>query len=316
MGATRRQHYVPRCYLKRFSFDGKFVHTFLLNQVNSKVLSREDLMKVNKDLPISNICESKDYYTLKNQFENVNPLMYEEAFFGKYAEPKLNSTIEIFDDLAKTILSEKTKIACFQITPEQKLDLLQSAFIQYFRTPKARRPFEEMNTIIKNINKASKRSKGQSGEDKIEGIDVAGNHARKTYMNLPLFSAFIKKTQNYLLLLRISENGNFFTSDNPVVIHKIGVRGKDILQVNIFQDEFSLFFPLTPYLILELYDPVVFPNSIGMNDTISIVDKKYENQVNRYQYVNAEKFVFSYKNDFSLFLKPYTYYGNLENEKR
>ena len=56
--------------------------------------------------------------------------------------------------------------------------------------------------------------------------------------------------------------------------------------------------------MLEYYNPTYFPEALKMNKTISIVDSKYENQVNKYQYINAEKFVFSYKNDFSLFLKP------------
>lgn len=56
--------------------------------------------------------------------------------------------------------------------------------------------------------------------------------------------------------------------------------------------------------MLEYYSPTNFPEAIKMNDTISVVDVNYENRVNKYQYINAEKFVFSAKNDFSLFLKP------------
>ena len=115
---------------------------------------------------------------------------------------------------------------------------------------------------------------------------------------------FLQKILSYSLLLRVSDNGNFFTSDNPVVIHKLGVKGKDVFDVNFYRDDFSVFFPLTPNLMLEYYSPIHFPEAIKMNETISIVDVNYENQVNKYQYINAETFVFSYTNDFSLFLKP------------
>ena len=65
-----------------------------------------------------------------------------------------------------------------------------------------------------------------------------------------------------------------------------------------------LLFRLTPNIILEYYNPSFFPDAIMMDKTISIVDSAYENQVNKYQYINAERFIFSPKNDFSLFLKP------------
>lgn len=77
-----------------------------------------------------------------------------------------------------------------------------------------------------------------------------------------------------------------------------------MFNVNFYTDDFSLFFPLTPNIILEYYCPSAFPDALSMNDTMSIVSKNYEEQVNKYQYINAEKFVFSPKNDFSLFIKP------------
>lgn len=66
-----------------------------------------------------------------------------------------------------------------------------------------------------------------------------------------------------------------------------------------------VFYPLTPNLMLEYYNPISYPEAISMNRTVSIVDKQYEDQVNKYQYINAENIIISPKNDFSLFIKPH-----------
>lgn len=314
MGDTKRQHYVPRSYLKRFSFDGIQLHTFLINKTCSTYYNEKDIHKVWKDISISDVCVSKDYYTMKSQTlkSGMSPLDLEKKFFHDYAEPRLSNIINTFDELAQDILKGKTDIASIQVTEEQRMSLIQAAFIQYFRSPRSRRPFVEIGSFIKQISELRQKERGLH-IDNFSELDVSYTHAYKTYANPFLFRSFAIKVSDYSMLIRVSENGNFFTSDNPVVIHKLGAKGKDILQINILRDEFSLFFPLTPHIILELYNPSFFPEAISMNNTISIVNKDYEDQVNRYQYVNAENFIFSYKNDFSLFLKTNKTNGQTEN---
>ena len=304
MGDIKRQHYVPRSYLKRFSFDGKCIHSFLVKSDCIESLSEDILAQINKDISLKDVCVEKDFYTLKSHARKngTNPLDIEKNFFHGYAENKFKEIIDHFDDIAKKIIREKKDIEQIKITPEQKFRLLQSAFIQYYRTPRFKKIFQDISTVIDITHSLYK--KGLPTEVNIDKFDVSYAHANKTYANIYLFRAFLNKALNYSLLLRVSDNSNFYISDHPVVIHKLGVKGKDCLNVNFYEDEFSLFFPLTPYLILELYNPTYFPKSLHMNNTISIVNSEYENQVNKYQYINSEKFVFSYKNDFSLFLKP------------
>lgn len=306
MGNTKRQHYVPRSYLKRFSFDGKCLHTFLIKKDFKELLSEDTLTKINKDISLADVCVEKDFYTLKSHAlkNSINPLDLEKTFFKDYAEPKLKEVIDDFDNIAKSFLRGGKEIEHIDITFEQKFRLLQSAFIQYYRSPKFRKSFQGISNLIDFTYRLSRTKKGLPIDEELDKFDVSYTHANKTYANHYLFKSFLNKTLNYSLLLRVSDNSNFYISDNPVVIHKLGAKGKECLNVNFYVDEFSLFFPLTPYLILELYNPTYFPESISMNDTISIVHSEYENQVNKYQYINAEKFIFSYKNDFSLFLRP------------
>ena len=304
MGDTKRQHYVPRSYLKRFSFDGKKLHTFLLKKDIPHILTSDNLNQYWKDISLRDVCVTDNFYTIdeSNHNNGVKSMALEKDYFQNFVEPKLSSVINNIDNLATQIITEKRRIAPVNLSEEDRIGLALSAFIQYNRTPRQRHIIETINDIIIQYTKELKIKKGESIKD-IKGLDVALIHANKTYLNMNLWSMFLKKISSYFFLLRVSDNGNFFTSDNPVVVHKLGVKGKDIFNVNFYQDDFNLFFPLTPNLILEFYSPIHFPEAIKMDNTISIVDVNYENQVNKYQYINAEKFVFSYTNDFSLFLK-------------
>lgn len=308
MGDTKRQHYVPRTYLKHFSFDGKRLHTFLLGKEITSVITEENKSLFIKDISLSDVCVSQDYYTIDESNSSNNrglkAMCLEKDFFQDFAEPKLTLIIKTFDELAHKILNDKQYVSSVKFTDEQLYYLALSAFIQYHRSPRLRHSLESVNSIMKNILSTLASDKEYKDLSNIKGLDVAFTHADKTYLNLHLWRMFYLKISNYCILLRVSENGNFFTSDNPVVIHKLGAKGKETLNVNFYTDEFSLFFPLTSHLMLEYYNPTYFPEALKMDKTISIVDSKYENQVNKYQYINAEKFVFSYKNDFSLFLKP------------
>ena len=218
-------------------------------------------------------------------------------------EPKLSDVIESWEKLAQQILANNTPVASIRFTEKQRIDLALCAFIQYHRCPRARHDIEAVDTVIRHIHKISREKNGLQIDPNFKGIDIAFTHADKTFLNIYLWRQFFAKLSSYCLLLRVSNNGNFFTSDNPVVIHNLAAKGENVFNVNFYTDEFSLFFPLTPNLMLEYYNPNAFPDAVKLNDTISIVNKKYEEQVNKYQYINAEKFVFSPINDFSLFIK-------------
>lgn len=305
MGNTKRQHYVPRSYLKRFSFDGKRLHTFILKKDIPNVLTFDNQNQFWKDVSLRDVCVSENFYTIdeSNPHNNngIGSMVLEKDYFQDFVEPKLSSVINTIECFATKILTEKKRIASVPFSQTDKMDLALSTFIQYHRTPRQRSIIDAINNVVMQYNKELKTKKSESIED-IKGLDVVYTHADKTFLNIKLWSIFLQKISSYCLLLRVSENGNFFTSDNPVVIHKLGAKGKDIINVNFYRDDFNVFFPLTPNLILEYYSPNHFPEVIKMNDTISVVDVNYENQVNKYQYLNADKFLFSHTNDFSLFL--------------
>jgi hypothetical protein len=116
MGDTKRQHYVPRTYLKHFSFDGKRLHTFLLGKDITSVITEENKNQFIKDISLSDVCVSQDYYTIDESNSNNNrglkAMCLEKDFFQDFAEPKLTLIIKTFEELAHKILNDKQIFIC------------------------------------------------------------------------------------------------------------------------------------------------------------------------------------------------------------
>ena len=72
MSKTIRQHYVPRTYLKHFSFDGKRLHTFLLNKDTPSVIGPENWGDYVKDISISDVCVGQNFYTIDEANQHNN----------------------------------------------------------------------------------------------------------------------------------------------------------------------------------------------------------------------------------------------------
>ena len=137
MSKTIRQHYVPRTYLKHFSFDGKRLHTFLLNKDTPSVIGPENWGDYVKDISISDVCVGQNFYTIDeaNQHNNrgLKSMALEKDFFQNYVEPKLSSIIQTIESLVDSVLKDNTLIASIRFSNEQLYDLAFSSFVQYHR---------------------------------------------------------------------------------------------------------------------------------------------------------------------------------------
>ena len=245
MGNTIRQHYVPRTYLKRFTFDGKRLHTFFIKENMPTIITEVNRKNFIKEVSLKDVCVSSNYYTIdeSNSSNNrgLSAMSLEKDFFQNFAEPKLSSSIKTINEIAKQFIHDKQIILPLKYTYKHYYDLALCAFIQYHRSPRLRRPIEAIDSIITQI--LNKKSEGKIMTNK--GLDIAFTHAEKTFLNLHLWNMFFQKISSYCMLIRYSENSNFFTSDNPVVIHKLGAKGKDIFNVNFYKDVLFVTFFLT-----------------------------------------------------------------------
>ena len=136
-------------------------------------------------------------------------------------------------------------------------------------------------------------------------MDKAKIHAAQTFFNDELMAKLTHKLMSDNWIIRVHPNGDFYTSDNPVVVidnDKLG-RGVWEVKADIGEPNTAIFYPLTNEISVEIYDSTGFPETTKINDTVQFSNDDYTRTLNIYQYLNAERFVFSKEGKFDLFIR-------------
>lgn len=286
MGVTKRHHYVPVFYLKRFSKDNKRLNAIIINSCKEKIISVKDA------------CCSENFYTIKEKFLNPghNSLSIEKEYFAKNEEVVFSNFLESFDDIETEIKYKHLDKIEFVISENDRLVLSDIIGTLYMRGPRIRKISDCEAAAMKNIMEIA------MPQLKID-YDPSLYHAQNFYANENLCIELDKWLANNPWLFRYSENGNFMTSDNPICIidHSLMKEHKYFAKAIIGAPHTALFFSLSPHLLLEIYDKDEFPDSIELNNKLTRVKKCYEDIINGYQFLNAEELIFSYTGDFSQF---------------
>lgn len=270
MSKKEHHHYVPKFYLKNFTKEEKQIYTYVIGETNAKFLG------------LSDVCVKKNFYTIPSYLQKMG-IRYdflETSFFERSVETQLKRIIGLVKKLKEKFISYNEPIA-FEFTPKDRFLLLFVLIIQYFRGPKFR-DFGQKETQTDAIH-----------------------HALSTYANEYLLKNIATKLNNDYWIIRVSSSGNFFTSDNPVVVidNQMKQKGEYFTKTFIGERHTVLFYPLTHDIVLEIYDREEFSNIQQYSNTVQKSNEEYEKRLNGYQYLNAKQFIFSYTQDFSLFTK-------------
>ncbi len=271
MGGKKHNHYVPKCYLRNFSSDGTRIFTYRVNSGQEPRL-----------LGINDVCVEKNFYTLHKEYQELGfkKDLIETDFFCNIIEPKLSETISLIKGL-KDVAYKHSEPIGFDLGEKNRISLLYLLLVQYFRGPKYKGVSENGTPV-----------------DALE-------HAYNTYANKELMTSLVHKLNNDYWIIRVNPLNNFLTSDEPVVVidNQKKQRGEYFTKAQIGEKHTAVFFPLSYDITLEIYDKEEFPEAKLVNNTVQTTNVEYEKALNGYQYLNAERFVFSYTKDFSLFIR-------------
>ena len=122
-------------------------------------------------------------------------------------------------------------------------------FIKFYRTPRFRSFYSDKILTRKGISSITHQYTEERVTDKVLV------HALATYLNKDLF----RKTVDYLTtnqwIIRYSEDDVFLSSDNPVVWMPLKEKDSDVFTIeNIGESRCFLYYPITPHIVLEIYD--------------------------------------------------------------
>ena len=213
---TRRQHFVPRTYLKNFGYQKK-------SEIYGSVLPNDsDDENTIFDSNIINICLEKDIYTLSGKTSREKMLL--ETFYNENYETHYQKIYDILTDPTKDILTEV----------EHKL-VISTVVTMLYRTKKW---ITDFNSFFDRVLQAAYLSCIQSKKDfftyENEKISIVGktleelqNEYRINNKQLQVLTML--ETALKLIDLRLANDGimvsklekgsdGFITSDNPVSI--------------------------------------------------------------------------------------------------
>lgn len=280
---TKRHHYVPQTYLKKFGFERK------KDEYQVFVADKDRLDKA-VFVNTSKICIQTDLYTLKGNTEEERQAI--EKFYCFEVESSYDDVYKILTDDGIREIDDKTKerIVLTMITLLFRVTNWISVYNSLIGGI-----FENNFTNAKKLGKDS----FYFGDRKIEIAGKTANQLISDYIKegrenqiiTQLVAALrlskIRRTDN-LSIVKIEHEGGFITSDNPIILRKSG--GGHIAP---FSPDNLIHLPLNEKYRLTLYPRFdkIQPNYIGRILHKGEMADREITISNLAQYQQAEKFI-------------------------
>ncbi|AQG78662.1 DUF4238 domain-containing protein [Spirosoma montaniterrae] len=295
-----KQHFIPQCYLKNFSENGKFV--FVYSKKNK-----------NKGYPqsIAKIAYQDNFYTIPENYINQELLneidgnFIEKRVLSERIESLYSGLLNKIIRAASTWTSHNESIEIFS-TKERDLFAALIA-IQYLRMPNIRDKYWHANRKIQKerneILSAMKRIYGDIDCSEVLALHREDDYAPVLHSEIFLDEKLIADIQDKLVKkiwkYKIAPSDTVFTSDNPILL-KPHLKNQAPFYEGFAMKGVEVIFPVSESIILTIWDEETFIDSKAENNTFSFLTDAELRHYNCYQYIWANDEVYSSKNDFKL----------------
>lgn len=296
-----KQHYIPRCYLKRFSSNAKSIFTY--DKINSKSYPAS----------LMSVCFENDMYTMsdsfveKNNAENdtkIDQLSLEHDHFASTVEPFLAKLLHEIDSIRDEWLTGKSQ---YLLTHVEKRELALHIVTLFFRHPLLQE--STVDDCIR-LEKASIDMMKEflavtHNDESFRNLNIgikcekSALHADLTYLNEDMLMEFAEAIASNIWIFEVSEKNEFYTSDFPVVVNP-HVKNAAPTFLGLAQYGGELTFPLSSRLVLTVFDYQYFKEMAADDCKFVIASDKEIRKQNMLRYFYAKRHVFSFNNDFSL----------------
>lgn len=289
---TRKQHYVPRAYLKYFSINEK-------NSFSTYVLDKNGkIFKTN----IENIACERDFYEIKNPTIEVfkEPNYIEKTFSNNYE----NKIPDVFNKLiAISKLANNESVILYK---SLKIEISKLIVVQLFRTKKGLSYFDSIVNDYKNNTIASIMPYEKYFTPKIvEQINEIKNN-NQFFKDAEFEELFSDDLMNLLTNILCNKtwclyknintrNCQFITSDHPVVSFNRFSESFELKDNGVGRIGTYIYYPIASDLILFIYPSDLYFGVINKNNNkiFFINDDEFVNKINLQQYEQCFNQVYS-----------------------
>ena len=269
MTENKKQHYVPKFYLKLFSQDGK--HLWIYN------LKSKELFQV----PIKNLCYEKYFYTKKSEFEKALSLFEQKQAETLHklvnAQDFTNFGHEDFCFIRLFLLLQSSR------TKDEKVT--SNKFVEFF-----------VANFVKPLMKSSEDLKRKGiTEDVIDNTKITYPTAHMLAMSVALKGVELISDLEPILIMNKS-NRNFICSDAPIVLYNY-IKINNTSTIGYQFPGLQIFCPLNKDILLLFIDKKLYDLKRGTDSTIFINRDSDVDSINKLQLVNCLDNVFFSKED-------------------
>jgi hypothetical protein len=272
MQKTKRQHYVPQSYLRRFSEDDNSV--FVFDKANNSVFESST----------RNIAQERFFFELpKETIGNEDPQVLEHIFSEMEAE---------YASLLDVILSSLARKRRFN--PKRKTMMALFVAIQFLRTKEYRQDHAQQREAgLKVINQELAK---EGLRLKYGYKDEAANHFIQVF-DPELLNVITRALLSHIWIVWNNKTKHpFYTSDNPVVVASAIQEPAGFASPGV-----EVVLPITSKLLLSICDQRYF-SGLSKSDckSVSLYDVARVEHYNKLQVVSSSRQVYCSIDHFGL----------------
>lgn len=294
----KRHHYIPQCYLKNFSPDGKSLWTY--DKLNSKSYSSA----------IDNICCIDEFYTLpdgcikKYTDERKNQLYIECDFFAENKESQYVQMLKKIITNKDIWINDSEQLA---ITKEEKNELASYIAIQWLRTPDQREKIKNLDDdlmpqMIKIFQQGLEIEQNNPGIANLKidyNIDPVIEHSCMTFLNDDFVAMYTSALLSGFWEFSVANSNEIYTSDFPIVVETHVKNVRPICEgLASYGSEVS--FPISKNIVLTIWDKGYFTDKSGVDCKFNELNALETMRKNKLQFENAKRQVFCNRNEFRI----------------
>ncbi len=325
MSDTKKQHYVPQCYLRHFASKDEKINVF--DKEKMEVRTEQKILKVAMENRFYDLnffdmykkAELSEQEKIRKELskilgtDNVEAALndidsqqyIEKKFFGEGVESIYSIMLENIIKKSSNGSQQWVIQNCYALTTSEKELFSLVVAIQVIRTKSFR------DTIGATLEKfiETMAYKSQMNEEDALPKEAFKVSVDKEYVKLKhngmildpeMALEFAKVLAKHIWVVYVNKtNTPFYTSDDPVV--NIPHKHHEFLSYEGLNSEgIEILFPISSNLLLGMYHAETYNNIFIDRKYMAVTDHKWIEYFNRAQVVHSQRFIFSISNNFDL----------------
>jgi len=322
MADTKKEHYVPRCYLRNFADEQECIDVFdkwnLQVRKNQRILNIAmenrfydiDLLRILSDLDNDARQKAKaDILKMVGleSWEEIEPIISNKKYIEKEHFAKLEGLYaSLLDQIIANSHNGNAWVLhnCSALSEEEKALFSVFVSMQVIRSKNFR---DSLNDGIEKLAQALVYKEQMNNPDALpkDAFQIEANSEfiklqhSSMIMDPKITLHFAEILCNHVWIIHYNKTKvPFLTSDYPIVNipHKFD---RHLSYAGFASEGIEIAFPISPRMLLCMYDQNTYKAHFSDRAFITIDDKKLIEYYNRWQIINSRRCVFGIGTDFS-----------------